>query len=84
MASKVLTAIVILMTGTVLAAPAAPQPAAVGLQAQEVLAKIAARKGVCVVLGLPQAGQARFVTDLASGSEFLMTNRSISTAAAFA
>ena len=73
MTDKALTAVVILMTGTVLAAPVPEsQPAAVGPQAQEVLAKVAVPKGVCVVLGLPQAGQPSFVTDLASGSEFLV------------
>ena len=73
MTGKVLTAVVVLMTGVVLAAPVpALQPAAVGPQAQEILAKIAVPKGVCVVLGLPQAGPPSFVTDLAAGSEFLV------------
>ena len=73
MASSVLTAVVVLMTGAVLAAPVpTPQPAAMGPQAKKVLAKIAVPKGVCVVLGLPQAGQSNFVTDLAAGSEFLI------------
>ena len=54
MSGKVLTAVVVLITGSALAAPA-PQSAATGPQAKEVLAKIAVPKGVCVVLGLPEA-----------------------------
>lgn len=73
MAGNVLTAVVVLMTGAVLAAPlSTPQPAAMGPQAREVLAKIEISKGVCVVLGLPHADQPSFVTDLAAGSEFLV------------
>ena len=73
MTGNVLTAVVILMTEVVLAAPVpASQPAARGPQANEVLAKIAVPKGVCVVLGLPEAGPPSFVTDLAAGSEFLV------------
>jgi hypothetical protein len=73
MAGNMSTAIAVLITGTVLAAPVpASQPAAVGPQAREVLAKVSVSKGVCVVLGLPEAGQPSFVTDLASGSEFLV------------
>ena len=54
MVDKVLTAVVVLMTGGVLAAPVStPQPAAIGPKAKAVLAKIAVPKGVCVVLGLP-------------------------------
>lgn len=73
MAGNVLTAVVVLMTGAGLAAAApTPEPAAMGPQAKEVLAKMAVPKGVCVVLGLPQAGQPSFVADLAAGSEFLI------------
>ena len=43
-----------------------------GPQAQEILAKVAVPKGVCVVLGLPPASPPSFVTDLATGSEFLI------------
>ena len=85
MTDKVLTAVAILVTEAVLAAPMpASQPAAVGPEHREVLAKVAVPKGVCVVLGLPQAGQPSFVTDVAAGSEFLMRNRTTSTAAASA
>ena len=85
MTDKVLTAVVILMTELVLTTPVpASQPTAVGMQAQAVLAKVSISKGVCVVLGLPEAGQPSFVTDLASGNEFLMRNRTTSTAAASA
>jgi len=73
MTGNVLTAVVVLITGGVLAAPApATQPAAMGPQAKEILDKIAVSQGVCVVLGLPQADQPSFVTDLAAGSEFLV------------
>ena len=73
MAGKMLTAVAVLMAGIGLAAPVpAAQPAAVGPQARDVLAKIAVPKGVCVVLGLPQNGEPSFVTDLAVGSEFLV------------
>ena len=73
MAGNVLTAVVVLVTGAVLAAPVpTPQPAATGPQAKEVLAGTAVPQGVCVVLGLPQAGQPSFVTELAAGSEFLV------------
>jgi outer membrane protein assembly factor BamB len=73
MAGHNLTAIAVLITGTVLAGPVPEfQTAVSGPQAQEVLAKIAVAKGVCVVLGLPEAGQLSFVTDLASRSEFLV------------
>ncbi|MFC1596990.1 hypothetical protein ACFL5Q_03495 [Planctomycetota bacterium] len=71
MTGNVLTAVVVLMTGGVLAAPT-PQPVAMGSQAKEILDKIAVPKGVCVVLGLPRADQPSFVTDLAAGSEFLV------------
>ena len=73
MTGNVLTAVVVLMTGVVRPAPVpTPQPAAMGPQAKEILAKIEVSKGVCVVLGLPQADQPSFVTDLAAGSEFLV------------
>jgi hypothetical protein len=73
MTGKVLTAFLALMTGVALgAAEATPQPAARGPQAQEVLAKLAVPKGVCVVLGLPEAGRPNFVTDLAAGNELLV------------
>jgi outer membrane protein assembly factor BamB len=65
---KCLTVVVFLTAEAGLAAPASG-PAAAGPQAKEVLAKIAVPKGMCVVLGLPEAGQAGFVTDLAAGSE---------------
>jgi hypothetical protein len=73
MAGNVLTAVVLLMTGAALTTPVpASQPTAVGMQAQAVLAKVSISKGVCVILGLPEAGQPSFVTDLASGNEFLV------------
>jgi hypothetical protein len=85
MAGNVLTASVVLMTGTVLAVPAATlQPAAVGLQAHQVLAKAVVPKEVCVVLGLPQAGQSSFITDLASGREVLVYFQSPDGAGEFA
>ena len=73
MAGNVLTVIMSLMMGVVLAGPASSSPpAAIGPQAQKVLAEIAVPKGVCVVLGLPQDKQPSFVADLAAGSEFLV------------
>lgn len=73
MTGKLLTAVVVLMTSGVLEAPGqAPPPAAMGPQAKEVLAKTAVPKGVCVILGLPQADKPSFVTDLAAESEFLV------------
>ncbi len=73
MPGKVLTALVVLVGGIPFAAvEATSQPAAVGLQAQEVLAKFSVPRGVCVVLGLPEAGQPSFVTDLTAGNELLV------------
>ena len=36
------------------------------------LEKVGPRKGICVVLGLPQGARSEFVTDLAKGSELLI------------
>lgn len=48
------------------------EPAAIGAKAKAVLAKAAMAKGICAVLGLPEANDAGFVTDLAAGSELLV------------
>lgn len=52
--------------------------------ASEVLEQVGIRHGVCVVLGLPEAGQASFATDLARGSEltFYFQSASVDEAAA--
>jgi len=50
----------------------AADPATVGTEAEAALGNLAMRKGICVVLGLPRSDGARFVTDLARSSEFLI------------
>jgi len=65
---------VVLILGVVwpaLAVPAA-EPASVGAEAKTALENMGTKKGICVVLGLPQADKPGFVTDLVAGSELLV------------
>jgi outer membrane protein assembly factor BamB len=50
----------------------AAQPAAIATEAELALRKSGTAKGICAVLGLPAADRARFVADLAKGSQLLV------------
>ena len=50
----------------------AAQPAAVATGAKAALERVGIRKGICVVLGLPDADEPGFVVDLARGSHLLV------------
>jgi len=50
----------------------AAEPGVTGAEAKVALEKIGLRRGICVVLGLPRAAGATFVTDLAQGSELVV------------
>ncbi|MBI5394761.1 MAG: PQQ-binding-like beta-propeller repeat protein [Verrucomicrobia bacterium] len=56
----------------VTAASFAARDASGGAGAEAILRKVGTAKGICVVLGLPKAGEAEFVAQLASGNELLI------------
>ena len=55
-----------------LAAALIGESAEPGQDAKAVLARIAAQKGICVVLGLPEGGSASFPSDLTAGNELVV------------
>ena len=59
---------VLAISAFVLAAPSA----AMGADASAALDKVGVNKGICVVLGLPDAGKPEFVTELAQGNDLLI------------
>ena len=55
-----------------ISADAFARPTHVGAEARAALERMDIRRGLCVVLGLGNAGQPGFVVDLAKGSELVM------------